>query len=331
MGNAWRMSTPPEQMEAACDEPDHPTGEVMRLRGGRLPRRPPPRQAHRGFAALTCVDGPLVGQVITLEPGADVVLGRGAEASIRVPDESVSRRHARLWERKGRFFVQDLSSYGGTWMDGRRVVGPRGLVGPCRLHLGGFVSFRFDRHDKREQEVLAELHASCFRDPLTGAFNRRYLDDRLAAEVSFAGRHRKPLSVVMFDVDRFKLVNDRYGHPAGDAALRAITAQIRKMIRPEDVLVRYGGEEFCLVLRNLSAHNGEILADRIRRCVEALVIRSRDAILRVTISAGVAELTGATRTPPDLIRHADAALYQAKSQGRNQVVGTSAPGRSAAG
>lgn len=265
----------------------------------------------------------MVGHVVGLGPEDAVVLGRDLNVTVRVSDASVSRRHARVVGRDGRFWVQDLGSHRGTWVDGVPV--PRRehrlLVGPCRLQLGEHVSFRFDQQSARERKVLTQLHDASVRDPLTGAYNRRYLESRLQDELSYALRQRIPLAVVMFDVDRFKSVNDAHGHAVGDAVLVALVGHVKRMIRPEDVFVRYGGEEFCLVLRNLDARNGQILAERIRAGVEQLAIpTSTGAPLHVTVSAGVAglEIDGRA-TAATLLRAADTALYRAKSAGRNRV------------
>lgn len=263
----------------------------------------------------------MVGRVFVLGPDETAILGRSPVATIRVPDERVSRRHARVVGRGGCFGVEDLGSVEGTWVDGELVDGQARLSGPCRIQLGSHVSFRFDLHDRREQSVLRQLHEASVRDPLTAALNRRGLDDRLRAEVSYALRQRVPLAVVMFDLDHFKRVNDRHGHDAGDAVLVAVVRRIERMIRPEDTLARYGGEELCLVLRNLDDGDATVLAERIRRNVERLAIPTRRALVRVTVSAGVAGIDGGRPTSAAaLLRRADHALYDAKSSGRNRVV-----------
>jgi len=302
--------------------PGRSTEDLIRILE-REPRRPQHPIA-REHATLTCVEGPMIGRVVGLGPDDTVVLGRDPSVAVAVADASVSRRHARIVGRGGRFVVSDLDSFRGTWVDGVRVRAHerRVLEGPCRLQLGGHVSFRFDKQSARERRVLTQLHDASVRDPLTGAFNRRYLEDRLRTELSYALRQGIPLAVAMFDIDRFKDVNDAYGHDAGDLVLVALVEQVQRMIRPEDVFVRYGGEEFCLLLRNLDARNAEILAERIRKEIERLPIPSPvNGPLRVTVSAGVAGLEGHPGDDSEsLIRAADSALYRAKANGRNQVV-----------
>ena len=137
---------------------------------------------------------------------------------------------------------------------------------------------------------------------------------------SFAQRHGQPLSVVMFDVDHFKQVNDTYGHAAGDAVLQRIGRVVMELVRNEDVVCRYGGEEFVCILRGLTLDQGQLFADRVRRTIEAQVIASGEHVLRVTVSLGVAALRGMNfSNPEEMINEADAYLYVAKEGGRNQV------------
>ncbi|HKK14688.1 MAG TPA: GGDEF domain-containing protein [Gammaproteobacteria bacterium] len=159
-------------------------------------------------------------------------------------------------------------------------------------------------------------------DPLTGAHNRAVFDEALAREVDLAHRHGSPLALVVLDVDLFKSLNDTYGHAHGDRALQRLVQCARQAMRRADLLFRYGGEEFVLVLRNTPAEGAAALAERIRADVEHLRIGpDSDSPLweaRLTVSAGVAALTG-TDDPGSLFTRADRALYEAKRAGRNRV------------
>lgn len=284
----------------------------------------PPAVAHvlpaRDHATLTFVEGPMRGAIVTLMPGTAVVLGRGAGADIRVPENTVSRQHARVrWDGAG-YVIEDLGS-AGTWVNGWRVDSWRPLPSGARVQLGAKVRLRFDLHDADEQRVLTELYDAAVRDALTGAYTRRYLHERLHAELSYAARHNAPVALLMIDLDRFKDVNDRFGHQAGDTVLRMVVGELRRMLRPEDVLVRYGGEELCVLLRGLDAASAEVLAERLRSEVERLRVSASDETLTVTISIGVA-VSEAGRDhphPAGLIERADRALYQAKREGRNRT------------
>lgn len=283
----------------------------------------PPTIAHtlppRDHATLTFVEGPMRSALVTLAPGTSIVLGRSASADIQVPDNGVSRRHACVrWDGAG-YRIEDLGSTG-TWVNGWRVGSWRPLPPGARVQLGANVRLRFDLHDAEEQRVLAELYEAAMRDALTGAYTRRYLHERLHAELSYGARHATPIALLMIDVDRFKDVNDRFGHQAGDCVLRFVVAELRRALRPEDVLVRYGGEELCVLLRGLDARSAHSLAERLRAQIEALRIPAEDESLAVTISIGVASSDPQHDVPTAsaLLERADRALYRAKREGRNR-------------
>jgi diguanylate cyclase (GGDEF)-like protein len=156
-------------------------------------------------------------------------------------------------------------------------------------------------------------------DPLTGALNRRAFQDFTDKEVSRSRRRRQPFSVLLLDIDHFKRINDTYGHPAGDSAIKAIADACVRTLRPSDVVARYGGEEFAIVLPETDLEQAELVAGRLRQAVERLVVSTDAGAIHMTVSIGVA-LCGPGTTPSDSIRQADEALYQAKHAGRNRVV-----------
>jgi diguanylate cyclase (GGDEF)-like protein len=169
--------------------------------------------------------------------------------------------------------------------------------------------------DPTTEDVQALQHMAS-TDPLTGLANRRGGEKNIANEISRAKRERRPLSCILIDIDRFKHINDTYGHQAGDQVLRDVSALLRATVRAYDILVRWGGEEFLLVLPGVDLDAARLLADRIRRAVETLETHGTGP---VTISAGVA----AFDTDYDFaatLRSADRRLYQAKAAGRNCVV-----------
>jgi diguanylate cyclase (GGDEF)-like protein len=165
-------------------------------------------------------------------------------------------------------------------------------------------------------------------DDLTGLVNRRRFSEALQAEVDRARRFRSPLAVILADLDDFKRVNDDFGHHGGDVVLRSFGDLIRSHVRDVDVPGRIGGEEFAIVLPETAAREAAIVAERMRRSLTAVSVPvGDDKTVLVTCSFGVAELVSET-TGEDLLRVADAALYQAKSEGKNRVV-TSSPAASA--
>ena len=171
-----------------------------------------------------------------------------------------------------------------------------------------------------------EVREAATRDPLTGAATRALLEETLEREASLAHRHGGVLALLMIDVDRFKGINDRFGHPAGDRCLAAIAECIARRIRSSDVLFRYGGEEFCVLLPRTGEGGARRLAERVRTAVDALRIPAGEGTIRPSVSLGVAAALPGDGAA-ELLAKADAALYRAKRSGRNRV---SAAGRSAA-
>jgi diguanylate cyclase (GGDEF)-like protein len=167
---------------------------------------------------------------------------------------------------------------------------------------------------KEANETISRLAAT---DELTELFNRRYFNERLAAGISAARRHDYPLSMIMIDLDHFKVVNDTFGHNEGDKVLRAFADLLREMIRVEDVAARWGGEEFIIILPHTSSDAAAALAERIRIAFE----QQSGCVTQISLSAsfGVVHLHD-TDDAEALIRRADDALYQAKHEGRNMVI-----------
>lgn len=168
----------------------------------------------------------------------------------------------------------------------------------------------------RLQVALQEL---AVRDGLTGLYNRRYLDETLDREVSRARREGHPLALVMLDIDHFKRVNDTYGHQVGDEVLRLLANTLLAGVRAEDVVCRYGGEEFLILLPNMPLDIAVLRAEAWRRAVEALSVTLGEFQISFSISLGVAAYPEHGKTPDDLTRCVDQALYRAKREGRNQV------------
>lgn len=156
-------------------------------------------------------------------------------------------------------------------------------------------------------------------DALTGAYNRRYLDRRLAEEIDRSRRHGNPLSLMILDIDHFKDVNDSRGHVCGDYALRKLVELLSETIRSTDILGRYGGEEFCCILPETALQQTVVLAERCCKLVAASNFACSEAPFKLTISIGVTELTDGDNLDL-LVKRADEALYLAKHRGRNRVV-----------
>ncbi|WP_321414934.1 GGDEF domain-containing protein [uncultured Desulfobacter sp.] len=170
-----------------------------------------------------------------------------------------------------------------------------------------------------KQINIQRLQDAAAIDPLTGCCNRRAFEAQLKGHAASAGRHGKPLSVIMFDLDHFKAVNDTYGHLGGDEVLREVSRLVRRNIRTEDIFARYGGEEFIAILPETDQAHAIELADRLRQEILAFPIPFSNRLIRVTASFGVAQL-GAAIDIEKLIEDADSMLYKAKFNGRNTVM-----------
>lgn len=172
------------------------------------------------------------------------------------------------------------------------------------------------------QNALAhrQLQRVAALDPLSGAYNRRFGMKRLHEEFSRAVRNKGNLAVIMFDIDHFKKVNDTYGHLVGDRVIVAVCNAGQRTLRGDDILVRYGGEEFCAILPGATAQNAREIAERIRHAIEETIVEDGDQRISVNISAGVAVYPDQpTDSEISLLNYADKKLYRAKREGRNQV------------
>jgi diguanylate cyclase (GGDEF)-like protein len=158
-------------------------------------------------------------------------------------------------------------------------------------------------------------------DGLTQVFNRRYFNEALEREFNRSKRYARVMSLILFDIDHFKRVNDTHGHLAGDGLLRAIAAAVKPRLRREDILARTGGEEFGVLLPEISLDGARVTAEKVRRIVEASPMAFDQKTVTCTISLGVAMLAEQDLMPEDLYRRADERLYEAKQGGRNRVAG----------
>lgn len=172
---------------------------------------------------------------------------------------------------------------------------------------------------ERINDLQAELREEAIRDPLTGLFNRRHLDEMLAMELSRSKRAGTPLTILMLDIDNFKNINDTYGHQIGDAVLQAVARTLSTNVRAGDIACRYGGEEFTLVFPGMKAIDGHARAEVLRTLIELQTINDKGRTISVTISIGGSVYPQDGTSNEELISLADHALYQAKQNGRNRV------------
>lgn len=167
--------------------------------------------------------------------------------------------------------------------------------------------------DEREKQLLV------MTDSLTGAYNRRQLTNQLPSELSRAARYSRPLTLIMADVDHFKQINDHYGHSVGDQVITGLSQRLRALIREVDWVVRYGGEEFAIVLPETALEKATEVAERFRRELEGTPISTTAGDLNVTASFGVAEFSATNDNADSLLNRADKAMYESKRGGRNRI------------
>ncbi|MBK6518912.1 MAG: diguanylate cyclase [Polyangiaceae bacterium] len=281
-------------------------------------------QAMKRVGVFTVQSGLEAGRLISIPKGAIVTLGRSPDCTAAFDDASLSREHAHVVRIGTEYVIKDKGSTNGTFVNDTRAQGAVSLRDGDRIQLGLHTLLRFTLVSEQEETSLRRVYDAAIKDGLTGVFNRKYLEERIITELAFGARHGTPLSVVIFDVDFFKRVNDTHGHLAGDMVLRVIANILQQGLRTEDVVARYGGEEFVLLLRGTPAPDAVAVADRLRQVVQSTPINTGAATISVTSSAGVActsELPAPDRA--SLLGTADGRLYRAKEQGRNQVVGPS--------
>ncbi len=284
-------------------------------------------------AFVVFLSGTSIGRMVRLPVGS-CKMGRSRSSDLVLEEDGVSRLHAEIrLDERGDVHVLDLDSTNGTFVNGRRLKpsSPEPLNDGDRINIGGAILLRFSFRDQLEESFQNELYESAVKDGLTGAYNKRYLLDRLEQEFSYAERHQVPLSVVVLDLDHFKRVNDSYGHDSGDQVLEIVAANISQDLRPHDIFARYGGEEFVLLMRETTLADAMRLAERVRDLVEKIPFAFKGDTVQVTTSIGVASTDGAWHTSGRrLFVTADRNLYRAKQSGRNAVVGPDRAKESAA-
>ncbi|MBN2646011.1 MAG: GGDEF domain-containing protein [Desulfuromonadaceae bacterium] len=224
------------------------------------------------------------------------------------------------------FFSQKLHKYlfpmapVGSLVDHFEQMQQSCAMGPLRNEEGGIEKCYISVQDVTEvvlyQKKLVQLTMT---DQLTGVYNRNFMESQLSKEIDRCQRYQHDLSLLMIDVDLFKTINDNYGHPCGDFALKTITRRITANIRKTDFLIRYGGDEFCCILTETSQQDAYIVAELLRKSIADTPFEFKDRIFSSTVSIGVAGLNSDDKHLECLLKKADEALYRAKQSGRNTV------------
>lgn len=274
---------------------------------------------------LIIISGQQIGKLYPLDKN-ELVAGRSPDCHIWIEDNAISRKHFRILIDDGKCVIEDLNSTNGTFVNNRRVQS-QVLGAGDKIQISTTTIIQFDFLDESRRVSEQKRYEMGVKDAVTGTYNKSYFLQRVADEFSFSHRQNQPMSIIMIDIDHFKLINDTYGHLVGDQVLQEMSSNVATMIREEDVFCRYGGEEFVIIMRNTGCQHAVNLADRIRQKIEGTPIESLgNKTIKVTISCGVAtQVDRKFRDYVALIAEADKYLYQAKGSGRNKVMAACKP------
>jgi diguanylate cyclase (GGDEF)-like protein len=279
---------------------------------------PPPDQGTGNdcVVVIYAAEQGLLGKRYVLDK-APIRIGRGGDNQIVLEGDSVSRRHAHFDRRAGNWCIVDDGSTNGTFLNEEQVKGSAELNNGDRVKVGPTILKYLSGLDA-EAKYHEEIYRMTIVDGLTQIHNKRYLFEALDKELIRARRYDRQLSLLIFDIDYFKNINDQYGHLAGDHVLRELARIVQERIRRDEVFARYGGEEFVIVLPETPLAGGVALAENLRARVETHPFTFQGEHIPVTISVGSAMLAE-EKTAADLIQRADDKLYEAKRGGRNRV------------
>ncbi len=273
-------------------------------------------------ACLVVLQGQRLGQRIDLGD-TPLVIGRSPEAEFQVVERSVSREHCRIWHEPLGYRIKDLDSTNKTFLNDQPIIeaelkdGDHIAVGSCVL--------KFMDRSSVEARYHEELYQLATADPLTDLYNRRQFLELIEKELARATNHRRPLTLLIVDLDHFKTINDRFGHPTGDIVLKKVALTLRGHAREEFIIARIGGEEFAVVLPEHGIEQAVCFADSLRQAIEAIDLGLPTGPQHVTVSIGAAAWLGGMSITGDLMRAADEQLYRAKQSGRNRVCAQHTP------
>jgi two-component system, cell cycle response regulator len=271
-----------------------------------------------GSACIVVIYGPDLGRRIELGT-APFQIGRSARNDLFIDQESVSRNHARITFDGRTHWVQDMNSTNGTFLNDE-AIREHELRDGDQIRIGQTI-LKFMTGENVELAYHEEIYRLMTVDGLTQIYNRRYFDEALEREFNRSKRYSRTLSIIVFDIDHFKRVNDTHGHLAGDGLLRQLASTVKSRLRREDVYARTGGEEFGILLPEIPLEGARTTAEKVRRIVETMQVKFDQLVIPCTVSLGVTATDGTEQVGTELYQRADGNLYTAKNNGRNRVVG----------
>lgn len=269
---------------------------------------------------LIVIRGIPQGKRYLLEGQNTFVLGRGQAADIQIDDANVSRHHLQIVLEGDRISITDMGSRNGSYLNDE-------LIGRATVELAkedmikvGNTILKYLPAGQFETLYHINIANAAHRDPLTDLFNRQYISEVLEVEFKRAKALHTAMSVVFFDIDDFKAINDAFGHEGGDHVLISLGACLKGLgLREHDLAGRFGGEEFIVVLSNSPADEAAEAAEKIRKGIEDYAFMYAGKRIPVTVSLGVATIKPDSRRGADVLRMADTAMYESKRNGKNRV------------
>lgn len=252
----------------------------------------------------------------------EMIIGRDPTADISIPEPSISRKHAKVIREGAVVKIEDLGSSNGTAINGKKLEsGNVAKLAKEDMIKVGNAMLKYLPAGEIEILFYGNLNQAANTDAMTKCFNKGYFLEAIEAEFKRSKALSTPLSLIFFDLDHFKKVNDTHGHEGGDFVLKEFTNLVRSLglIKQKDIFARYGGEEFCLMMPGTTITEAAQVAENIRGKVHAHEFNYEGKRIPVTTSLGVAELKAELDSAQDLIKVSDKALYESKSGGRNRV------------
>ncbi len=274
---------------------------------------PPKKSA----ACLVQYSGTNLGKRYVLDQ-KEMTLGRAPTVDIVVNEQSVSRTHAQCLLQGEEVYVSDLGSSNGTFINDKKLAGKQVLRDGDIIRIGNIV-FKFFAQGNVENVFHDKIYRMATIDGGTNTFNKKYLLEAIESEFKFSRAYGRPLSLIYFDLDFFKKVNDTYGHGVGDGILRDTASLVKSVVRKDDIFCRYGGEEFVILLPSTDAKTAYELAERIRATFEQHRFEIQGHVIKQTLSMGVSQLNAKMNSTESFLEDADKKLYQSKQNGRNRV------------
>jgi len=276
-----------------------------------------PKPQKKIQACLIQYSGKELGKRFQLDSDS-MTIGRSGDVNILINEQSVSRQHARCHTNGQKTEIEDMGSSNGTYINDQRIAHKTALSDGDIIRVGNIL-LKYYSSNNMENMLQDKLYRDATIDAGTQTFNKKHLLESLESEFNNSRKYGTPLTLIYFDLDHFKKVNDTHGHNAGDQVLLDVAKIVKGSIRKEDILCRFGGEEFIILMPNTDARTAYESAERIRSSIEAYSFSFNHTQIKQTISLGISQLNPSMTTQKDLLDNADRKLYQSKQNGRNQV------------